>query len=60
MVFVVYDIKTQKSFKEVPSWCEAIKNNAANYTQVFLIGNKCDMEKHRAVDKDEAEEYAKV
>ena len=60
MIFIVYDIKNLKSFSEVDSWLKTIKNNAAAYSKIFVIGNKADLEKSREVDADEAEEYAMV
>ena len=58
-IVVVFDVTLRKSFENIDSWLEAIKNNFTNPSLV-LFGNKVDMDKEKwEVTKEEVEQYAK-
>lgn len=49
VIILVYDITDTKSFEAVTDWIDAIKNNADEYVQKILIGNKTDLGKGKRV-----------
>ena len=58
-IVVVFDVTLRKSFENIDSWLEEIKNNFTNPSLV-LFGNKVDMDKEKwEVTKEEVEQYAK-
>ena len=59
-LLVVYSIIDRQSFEEVEFWIEQIKNgyNLSEYP-FMIIGNKCDLENKRVVNKEEGEKIAK-
>ena len=56
MVLFVFDINNQKSFNSIINWMNLFNenNNGKKVIPVYLIGNKCDLEK-----KDEKESIDK-
>ncbi|KAM6039294.1 LOW QUALITY PROTEIN: ras-related protein Rab-13 [Chlamydotis macqueenii] len=58
-IILVYDITDEKSFENIQNWMKSIKENASAGVERLLIGNKCDMEGKRKVQRDEAEKLAK-
>ncbi|XP_074895553.1 ras-related protein Rab-13 isoform X2 [Buteo buteo] len=58
-IILVYDITDEKSFENIQNWMKSIKENASAGVERLLIGNKCDMEAKRKVQRDEAEKLAK-
>jgi putative ribosome biogenesis GTPase RsgA len=36
-----------------------LKNNASKYLEYMIIGNKCDLEEQREIEKEEGEKLAK-
>ena len=52
-VIVVYDITSRISFESLDYWMEQIKQNATENVPILIIGNKCDLEEFRQVDKTE-------
>ena len=54
IVFVVYDISSRSSFKNVSSWISFIKSIES--TTIILCGNKTDL--NREVQKSEGEQFA--
>ena len=56
---VVYDITQKSSFDNAKDWLDQCKDNGNPSETLILVGNKCDLEKQRAVPKEEAEEFAK-
>ena len=55
---IVYDITSKKSFENVRTWLKDLRQNVPDVA-VAVIGNKLDLEKHRAVQKSELMELAK-
>ena len=56
---LLYDITCRESFEKISYWHEQIKMNSPLNTKWMLIGNKCDLEENRAVQKSEGENYSK-
>ncbi len=56
---LLYDITCRDSFEKISFWHEQIKINSPQNTKWMLIGNKCDLEENRTVDKSEGENYSK-
>eukprot|EP00028_Trichosphaerium_sp_Am-I-7-wt_P002974 CAMPEP_0168539708 /NCGR_PEP_ID=MMETSP0405-20121227/22001_1 /TAXON_ID=498012 /ORGANISM="Trichosphaerium sp, Strain Am-I-7 wt" /LENGTH=153 /DNA_ID=CAMNT_0008569347 /DNA_START=75 /DNA_END=536 /DNA_ORIENTATION=- len=57
---LVYDITDNKSFTRVTNWVKELRSVRGNDIDLVIAGNKIDLEKHRAVNKDEAIAYAKT
>ena len=57
---LVFDVTNQKSFSNLNYWLNEIKSNSkiAN-SNIFLVGNKTDLDHKIRVTNEEAEEYAK-
>ncbi|XP_068851238.1 ras-related protein Rab-13 isoform X2 [Aphelocoma coerulescens] len=58
-IVLVYDITDEKSFENIQNWMKSIKENASAGVERLLLGNKCDMEGKRKVQRDAAEKLAK-
>ncbi|KAK1329124.1 hypothetical protein QTO34_011303, partial [Cnephaeus nilssonii] len=54
-IILVYDITDEKSFENIQNWMKSIKENASAGVERLLLGNKCDMEAKRKVQKEQAE-----
>ena len=57
--FVVYDITRKQSFDSVDRWINDLKAAADKNLTIIIIGNKCDLEDQRQVNKEQGEEKAK-
>ena len=58
-ILLLFDVGSEKSFKNVEQWVDDMKNNDKNLKQkVYIIGNKIDI-KDRVVSYKEGEEMAK-
>lgn len=57
-IILVYAIDNRKSFDNIGKWMKQIKDNAAADVVIILVGNKCDLNKSRAVTIDEAKSLA--
>ena len=57
---VVYDISVRKTFESVKQWIEDCKNYMPKNVIITLVGNKCDLEDKREVQKDEGQELAEL
>ena len=59
--YLVYDVTSEMSFKNLNYWYECIKNSADNDIVIYLIGNKSDLinEQGRMVNKQEAINFVK-
>lgn len=58
-IILVYDITDERSFENIQNWMKSIKENAAAGVERMLLGNKCDMESRRKVQKERGEKLAK-
>ena len=56
--FVVYDITRRSSFESVEKWFNDLMSTADKKVTIVVIGNKCDLEDHRQISKEEGQEKA--
>ena len=56
---LVYDITDQKSFDDIKMWLKAVQDNTYSDIENIIIGNKCDKEDVRIVEKETGEIMAK-
>ena len=59
LALLVYSIQNKNSFKNLESWINEVKTNGNPDINLFLIGNKVDLEDERVISKEMAEEFAK-
>ncbi|XP_014447619.1 ras-related protein Rab-13 isoform X2 [Tupaia chinensis] len=57
-IILVYDITDEKSFENIQNWMKSIKENASAGVERLLLGNKCDMEAKRKVQKEQADKLS--
>ena len=57
-VLVVYDITNENSFTNLKTWVKSIKEECGKSMQMIIVGNKCDLNDQRVIDKQKALEYA--
>ena len=57
-ILLIYSIKDKDSFSTINNWITEIKTKANEDVVVFLIGNKCDLDKDREVSKKDGETLA--
>jgi GTPase KRas len=55
---VLYSLTDRRSFEETDSFLELIKEEKGDSFPVALVGNKCDLEKERAVTSEEGKKKA--
>ncbi|KAG5675717.1 hypothetical protein PVAND_005598 [Polypedilum vanderplanki] len=55
---VVYDIQNQDSFSRAQTWVKELQRQASPNIVIALAGNKADLAASRAVDYEEAKQYA--
>ncbi|KAG5883935.1 hypothetical protein JTB14_003757 [Gonioctena quinquepunctata] len=55
---LVYDITDEDSFQKVKSWVKELRKMLGTEISLVIVGNKCDLEKNRHVNLEEAESYA--
>jgi small GTP-binding protein len=53
IIFLCYDVTEKPTFDAIKNYWlpEIIKNCNTKNPQIYLLGNKCDLEEHREVDK---------
>ena len=56
---LLFAINDKSSFEALNTKIERIRKNEKDKLPVILVGNKCDLEEKREVDKNQAMEYAK-
>ncbi len=56
---LVFDLSRLNTFKNIDNWIKVIKENT-NPKFFILIGNKCDLENERVVDKNEILDYCEI
>ena len=49
LAIIVYAINDMKSFQSIEDWVKQLKIYSSPDIKIFLIGNKCDLEKERVV-----------
>ena len=56
---LVFDLSRLNTFKNIDNWIKVIKENT-NPKFFILIGNKCDLENERVVDKNDILDYCEI
>ena len=56
---IVYDITKHVTFEHVVNWLKDINESADINPIIMMVGNKCDLDKLREVQQDEAIQFAK-
>ena len=56
--FIVYDITDKKSFDNVITWLNEVKDMCYKDILICLIGNKCDLEGKRAISFEDGKSLA--
>ena len=58
-VLLVYDVTSEKSFKQIQGWINLIKKHAESDVCVLLVANKCDaVDSKRAVSETRVKAFA--
>lgn len=57
-IILVYDITNHLSFQNIDLWIDEVEKHGASNLTKILIGNKCDLNEMRQVDKIEAQKKA--
>ena len=57
LAIMVYSVTDRKSFENLDLWYNELKTNSNNKINVFLIGNKIDLDEQREVKTEEGEEF---
>ena len=59
LTLLMYAVNDQKSFDDLDNWVKDIKSNMENNQPIFLVGNKCDLDKDiKKVTEDNGKEFA--
>jgi small GTP-binding protein len=56
---IVYDITKYETFVNVNNWLKKVRDNCDPDVQIYVIGNKIDLEHLRSVSKEEGIKYCK-
>ncbi|GFR23706.1 ras-related protein Rab-5A [Trichonephila clavata] len=59
LAIVVYDITAYESFAGLSKWIEELQKYADKDCIISIVGNKCDLENERVVDRNKAANFAK-
>ena len=57
LAIMVYSIDNGQSFTNLEFWLNELRTKASPDINLFLIGNKCDLEEKRQVTKDSGQEF---
>ena len=57
-ILLVYDISDKNSFLNIENWMTNIKEESSDTIPIILIGNKCDLDEQRKIQKEEGEQFA--
>ena len=58
LAILVYSIDDENSFEDLDSWLNEIRTNGSPDMNIYLIGNKTDLESKRVISKERAETFA--
>uniref|UniRef100_A0A1E1X4G3 Putative rab subfamily protein of small gtpase n=1 Tax=Amblyomma aureolatum TaxID=187763 RepID=A0A1E1X4G3_9ACAR len=56
---VAYDVTSSSSYEAMKQWVMELRRNVEEAIVLVLVGNKCDLTRHRVVDKAAAQKYAR-
>ena len=57
LALICYAINNRTSYEHAETWLNDLKNQSNPNVRVFLIGNKCDLDKERTVTTEEGETF---
>ena len=57
LAIMVYSINSRDSFDNLNIWLKELKTHSNPDAKVFLIGNKCDLDNERKVEKEEGKKF---
>ena len=57
-ILLVYDISDKNTFLNIENWMTNIKEESSDTIPIILIGNKCDLDEQRKIQKEEGEQFA--
>ena len=57
-IALLYDITNQDSFEAISGWIKSIRESKGGNIPIVLLGNKCDLEDHREITKEEGKKLA--
>jgi Ras-related protein Rab-8A len=57
-ILLVYDVTDEQSFQNIRNWIRNIEQHASAEVDKLLIGNKCDMEGDKVVERARAQRLA--
>ena len=57
-ILLVYDISDKNTFLNIENWMTSIKEESSDTIPIILIGNKCDLDEQRKIQKEEGEQFA--
>ena len=55
---LVYYIIEEASFQQIDYWSSSLKENAGSSVELFLVGNKCDLESERVIKEEQGKDKA--
>ena len=58
-VLIIYDITNEKSYNNLKTWVELIREDCGSHMQIIIVGNKCDLDSERKINQEEVMKYAK-
>jgi small GTP-binding protein len=58
VAILCFDLTNRDSFDVAAAWADELAEKTTGDFQILLVGNKCDMTDERAVQKEEASEFA--
>lgn len=56
---VIYDITSEKSYINLKSWVQLIKEECGSHMNIIIVGNKSDLIDERKIEEEVALNYAK-
>ena len=56
---IIYDITNRQTFEDIKLWISEIKEEITDKVNIFIVGNKIDMERCRIVSKKKEKNWLK-
>lgn len=56
-IVLIFDLTNKNTFNNLDNWLENINNYCKKQTQVFLVGNKMDLNDEREIDEDNIKKF---
>ena len=57
LAIIAFSIDNRNSFENLENWINILKQNSSPNVLKFIVGNKCDLEDERQVQKEEGEKF---